>query len=233
MCKGAGFPLGPKRLPTPPSNHGATVVGWHGALMPQDWCWLSHFAERGERKEGKGSFFQRDQSFMGESFKAWSHSPRSLPPEDVITSTLCCLPLQLETRPRCLQDASKTSLSSNTLLWCLGQSVAQAKLPVQAEKRPKAEISHCQPLDVQSDMGTLVVRPPKFRESTGGPFLPVNAMGTLKTCSVWPGTGLYSGRTHPYMCIYILIHKIHMHKKSVCIYIYIHLIGTNFWALYI
>lgn len=147
----------------------------------------------------------------------------------MITFTLCCLPLQLETQPCCLQDASKTSLSSNTLLWCLGQSVAQAKLPAQAEKRPKAEISHCQPLDVQSDMGTLVVRPPKFRESTGGPFLPVNAMGTLKTCSVWPGTentvllprGLYSGRTHPYICIYTLIHKIHMHKK-MCVHIYLY-----------
>ena len=151
--------------------------------------------------------------------------------EDVITSTLCCLPLQLETQPRCLRNASKTSL------WCLGQAVAQPELPAQAEKRPKAEISHCQPLDVQSDMGRLVVRAPNFRESTGCPLLAVDAMGTLKTCLLWPGIentvlfprGLYSARRHPYMCVYIyiytLIYKIHIHKK-MCVHMYLY---TSNW----
>jgi len=58
-----------------------------------------------------------------------------------------------------------------TSLWCLGQAVAQAKLHAQAKKkRHKAQINHYQPLDVQSDMGGLVVRAPKFRESTGLPI---------------------------------------------------------------
>lgn len=97
--------------------------------------------------------------------------------EDGITSTLCCLPLQLKTQPCCdaslLQDALKVSLQSKTSLWGLEEVVAQAKLPVQEKEMPKAEISQSQLLIVQSYQGVLLLE---------------NARETLKTCSQWPGT---------------------------------------------
>lgn len=56
MCKGAGFPLGPKRRPTPSGRHRAAAAQGCCALVPQDWRRLSPFAERGGRKEGKTAF---------------------------------------------------------------------------------------------------------------------------------------------------------------------------------
>lgn len=95
MCKGAGFPLGPKRRLTPSGTHSVAAVLCCCALVPQDWCRLSPFAERWKER-GKRQPFQKGSKLVGWKLQELMLMSQEFSTEDGITSTLCCLPCRLK-----------------------------------------------------------------------------------------------------------------------------------------
>lgn len=111
----------------------------------------------------------------------------------------------------------------------------------------KAETSQSQLLTVQSNMGRVGMRAPKFRESfglkmQGRHWKPVHSGQALRAQYCFPEGSTVVGDIygcvyiHVYTYIYIHTHHSYMEdayecKKCVCLFIYIHLSVLHFCAL--